>query len=149
MNGTEDELKAFIEKFREEFMSMPFVDVAFPRGVKGMQKYEDRSSIYKKATPIHVKGALIYNYLLKKHNVKDFQPIMNGDKIKFAYLKTPNPLQESVIATTDNIPKEFNLDKYIDRELQFEKSFMEPLRAITSIINWETEHVSTLEDFFA
>jgi DNA polymerase elongation subunit (family B) len=148
MNSSQDELKKFIDKFREEFMELPFEDIAFPRGVKGLYKYTDKSLIYKKSTPIHVKGALIFNNLLKQHDIKSVRPISDGDKIKFAYLKIPNPIHESVIATADVIPKEFNLDKYIDRDMQFQKAFLEPLMAITKIINWETEDKSTLEDFF-
>jgi DNA polymerase elongation subunit (family B) len=148
MNGNEEQIREFIEKFRQEFLNLPFEDVAFPRGLKGMTKYEDKSSIYKKGTPIQVKGALIFNHLLKQHKVKNIPPISDGDKIKFAYLKTPNPIGDTVIATADYIPKEFKLDKYIDREMQFDKSFLEPLRSIAEVIGWELEQKSTLEEFF-
>jgi len=148
MNEDEESLHKFIMSFREKFMTLPFEDVAFPRGVKGMAKYKDASAIYKSATPIQVKGSLIFNHMLKKHNLKSIPPIMDGDKIKFAYLKTPNPIGETVIATADYIPKEFNLDKYIDRDIQFSKAFLEPLKSITEVIGWEVEHRSTLEDFF-
>jgi hypothetical protein len=105
-------------------------------------------SLYKKGTPIQVKGALIFNNLIKQKGLTNIQPIQNGDKIRFAYLKMPNPVHDTVIATPDELPVEFNLDKYIDRELQFDKSFLEPLRSITSVIGWEAEHRATLEDFF-
>jgi DNA polymerase elongation subunit (family B) len=149
MNEDEQTLHKFIEQFREEFMNLPYEDVAFPRGVKGLSKYKDASCIYKPATPIQVKGSLIFNHLLKKHNINSIPPIQDGDKIKFAYLKTPNPIGETVIATSDYIPVEFNLDKYIDRDIQFSKAFLEPLKSITEVIGWEVEHRSTLEDFFA
>ena len=150
MNGNQEELIQFISKFREEFVTLPFEDVAFPRGVKGMYKYIDKSIVYKKGTPIHVKGALIFNNLLNTKNLKNVARISDGDKIRFAYLKTPNPLQESVIAVPDELPKELEfLDKYIDRETQFNKSFLEPLNSITDVIGWATEQRSTLEDFFA
>jgi len=148
MNEDEVALRKFVESFKEKFMTLPFEDVAFPRGVKGLSKYRDASAIYKSATPIQVKGSLIFNHMLKQHNMKNIPPIMDGDKIKFAYLKTPNPIGETVIATADYIPAEFNLNKYIDREMQFSKSFLEPLKAITEVIGWEVEHRSTLEDFF-
>jgi DNA polymerase elongation subunit (family B) len=149
MNKDQEELIKFIEQFRNEFMTLPFEDIAFPRGVKGMFKYRDSSSIYKKATPIQVKGALLFNHWLKKNNIKNTPPIVDGDKIRFAYLKVPNPIQDSVIATPDDLPTELGLDKYIDRELQFEKSFLEPIRSITSVIGWDAERKSTLESFFA
>jgi hypothetical protein len=96
-----------------------------------------------------VKGALLFNSLLKSKNIKNIPPIQDGDKIKFAYLKLPNPIGDTVIATPDELPKEFNLDKYIDREMQFSKSFVEPLRSITEVIDWQVEQISTLEDFFS
>jgi len=150
MNGNQEELHKFIQKFREEFMNMPFEDVAFPRGVKGLAKYnKDKSQIYDKGTPIHVKGALIFNNLLREHKIKNIMPISDGDKIRFAYLKVPNPVKESVIAIPDVIPGELNfVDKYIDRETQFTKSFLEPLNSITDVIGWQTEQRSTLEGFF-
>jgi len=150
MNGNQEELQKFIQKFREEFMDMSFEDVAFPRGVKGLAKYnKDKSQIYDKGTPIHVKGALIFNNLLREHKIKNIMPISDGDKIRFAYLKVPNPVKESVIAIPDVIPGELNfVDKYIDRETQFTKSFLEPLNSITDVIGWQTEQRSTLEGFF-
>jgi len=148
MNGTQPELIKFVEEFRTKFMSLPFEDVAFPRGVKGLDVYAESSTIYKKGTPIHVKGALIFNNMLKIKKMNKIPPIQNGDKIRFAYLKVPNPVNDTVIATPDELPDEFGLDKYIDRELQFDKSFLEPLRSITSVIGWEAEQKSTLESFF-
>ena len=150
MNGTQDELQKFIQDFREEFITLPFEDVAFPRGVKGLSNYsKDKSQIYDKGTPIHVKGSLIFNHLLKKHEIKNIPAIQDGDKIRFAYLKVPNPIQETVLAVPDEIPNELKyIDKYIDRETQFNKSFLEPLKSITEVIGWATEKHSNLEDFF-
>jgi DNA polymerase elongation subunit (family B) len=148
MNGNQQELIKFIDEFRKEFGGLPFEQVAFPRGVNGMNKYRDASNIYTKGTPIHVKGSLLFNDLLRKNNIKRIQPITDGDKIRFAYLKLPNPLQDTVIATPDELPVEFNLDKYIDRDLQFNKSFLEPIKSITGVIGWEVENRATLEGFF-
>ena len=148
MNGTEEDLKKFVGDFRNTFMELPFEDVAFPRGVKYLAKYSGKRELYTKGTPIHVKGALLFNMMLKQKGIKTIPPIQDGDKIKFAYLKEPNPIGDTVIATPDELPKEFKLDKYIDRETQFNKSFVEPLRSITDVIDWEVEHRSTLEEFF-
>ena len=148
MNGTQKDLINFVEEFRTKFMSLPFEDVAFPRGVKGLEKYGNAATIYIKGTPIHVKGALIFNNLLKLKSIRHVPPIQNGDKIRFAYLKVPNPVNDTVIATPDELPDEFGLDKYIDREMQFDKSFLEPIRSITSVIGWEAEQRATLESFF-
>ena len=148
MNSDQEHLQKFILDFREKFETYGFEDIAFPRGVKGLDKYRSKSEIYKKATPIHVKGSLLFNHLLKEKNVKDIRPIQDGDKIKFTYLKVPNPLHDTVIAAIDDLPKEFGLEKYIDREMQFKKSFLEPLKSITDVIDWDLEARSTLEDFF-
>lgn len=149
VNGNQAELIKFIEDFRNEFLLLPFEDVAFPRGIKGMSKYRDSATIYKKGTPIQVKGALLFNHMIKQKGIKNTPPIQDGDKVRFAYLKVPNPIQDSVIATPDELPAEFNLDKYIDRDMQFDKAFLEPVRSITSIIGWEVEQKSTLESFFS
>lgn len=148
MNGTQADLQAFILEFRNEFSKLTFEEVAFPRGVNGMKKYEDRATIYKKGTPIHVKGSLLFNNLLKKHGLKNIPPIQDGDKIKFAYLKMPNIIQDTVIATPDELPVEFDLDRFIDRDMQFSKSFLDPVSSITEVIGWQTEERATLEDFF-
>jgi DNA polymerase elongation subunit (family B) len=148
MNKERDDLKKFVNSFHTDFLELPFEDVAFPRGVKNMDKYKDSSRIYKSATPIHVKGALLFNNLIKQHKLKHIMPITDGDKIRFAYLKMPNPIHDTVIAVPEELPKEFNLDKYIDRQLQFEKSFLDPLKSITEIIGWEIEEKATLDDFF-
>jgi DNA polymerase elongation subunit (family B) len=148
MNGTEEELQKYISETKTEFLTLPFEDVAFPRGIKGLAKYRDKQNIYEKGTPIQVKGALLFNHMLNKYGIKNIPPIQDGDKIKFAYLKIPNPIQDTVIAVADYLPEEFNLDKYIDRELQFTKAFLEPLKSITEVIDWQVEKTSTLEDFF-
>ena len=142
-------LRNFVEAFRTEFMNMNFEQVASPRSMNGMNKYRDASNIYKKGAPIHVKGALLFNDLLKKNNIKNIAPISDGDKIKYAYLKLPNPIKDSVISVPDILPKQFGLDKYIDRELQFEKSFFDPINSIARIIGWQLEERASLESFFA
>jgi DNA polymerase elongation subunit (family B) len=151
MNQDELSLQKFVSDFREEFDRLPFNDVAFPRGIKGMHKYDGRKekTIYKKGTPIQVKGALLFNMLLKEHKINFIPPIMDGDKIKFVYLKTPNPLGDTVIASSDNLPKEFGLEEFIDRDMQFQKSFVEPLKSIADVIDWRVEKIATLEGFFS
>lgn len=148
---TEDvvKLREFVKDFETQFMKLRFDEVAFPRSVKEMGKWRDGASIYKKGTPIHVKGALIFNDLLKKHGIRNIQPIAEGDKIKFSYLKMPNPVRDTVISVPDFLPDEFELDRYIDRQRQFEKTFLDPIRSICTIIGWNLEEVATLEAFFS
>ena len=149
MNKDEKTLQKFVASFKEEFNGLSFEDVAFPRGINGMNKYYDKDSIYKKGTPIHVKGSLLFNNLIKKHGLKNVPPIQDADKIRFAYLKMPNPIHDTVISCPDELPEIFNLDKYIDRDMQFEKSFLSPVKSITNIIGWNAEERSTLDSFFA
>jgi len=149
MNRDEAVLRDFVNDFKVKFMELPFEDVAFPRGIKGMSKYKDAATIYKKSTPIQVKGALIFNHMLVQNKLKNIPPISDGDKVKFAYLREPNPIGQTVIATSDYIPVEFNLDKYIDRDMQFNKAFLDPLLSITNAIGWQLEPKATLEDFFS
>jgi DNA polymerase elongation subunit (family B) len=149
MNGTEDDAIGYIENFKEEFNKLAAEDIFFPRSVRGLEKYHDAAQLYRKGTPIHVKGALMYNKLLKDNNLLNSYPtIKDGEKIKFAYLKKPNPVGDSVIAILNNLPPEFGLNEYIDYDLQFNKSFIEPMSSVMGAIGWKTEHVSTLEDFF-
>jgi DNA polymerase elongation subunit (family B) len=149
MNGTEDDAIGYIEDFREEFSKLAAEDIFFPRSVRGLEKYHDAAHLYRKGTPIHVKGALMYNKLLKDKNLLNSYPtIKDGEKIKFAYLKKPNPVGDSVIAILNNLPPEFGLKEFIDYDLQFNKSFIEPMSSVMGAIGWKTEHVSTLEDFF-
>lgn len=138
----------FIAKHREEFRKLSFEDVAFPRGCKGLEKYTDASMIYRKGTPIHVRGALMYNHMLNKNKIDRFQPVQNGDKVKFCYLKVPNPSRENVIAAPNTLPKALGLNQYIDYDMQYTKSFVEPMKTILDAIGWEIEHRATLEDYF-
>jgi hypothetical protein len=150
MSGEETTLHKFVEDSRAEFKTMPFEDVAFPRGVKGLFKYSDPKTIYKSATPIHVRGALMYNFLLEEKNLGNKYPyIQEGEKIKFCYLKTPNRIGENVISILSSLPTELDLNKYIDYDTQFNKAFLEPLKVITQKIGWTVEHESTLESFFS
>jgi DNA polymerase elongation subunit (family B) len=150
VNEDESALHKFIEKFRNEFHNLPVEDIAFPRSVNGLKEYSDDSSIFTKGTPIHVKGALVFNHLLKAHNLtKKYQLIQEGEKIKFVYLKQPNPFNNNTLAFLSIIPKKFEAQPFIDYDLQFEKAFLEPLDIILSVINWNTEKVESLDCFFS
>ena len=149
MNGTEEDVIDFIEKSRKEFKSLPPEDISFPRTVSDVKKYYSYTSIYVKGTPIHCRGALLFNhYVNKKKLTNKYSLIQNGEKIKFCYLKKPNIIQENVISFIQDFPKELDLEKYVDYDLQFEKSFVEPLKAILDAIGWNVEKTVNLELFF-
>ena len=150
VNGTEDDVIEYIEKFKGQFKSLSAEEVSFPRSVKGLSKYQDSVTIYRKSTPLHVKGSLIYNMMLKKNKLtKKYPIIQEGEKIKYTYLKEPNPSGDSAIAMLTTLPKEFNLEEYIDYDRQFEKSFLDPMKGILEKIGWDYEKKSTIMDFFS
>ena len=150
MSGTEEDVIEFIDKSRAEFKALPPEQISFPRSVSDVVKYKSSSDIYVKGTPIHCRGALLFNHYIKKNKLDNkYSLIKNGEKIKFCYLKKPNILHENVISFIQEFPKELNLDKYIDYDLQFEKSFVEPLKAILDAIGWNVEKTVNLELFFS
>lgn len=146
MNGNEKQIQEYVAAFREKFVTLPFEEIAFPRGLNGLKKYAKVD----KGIPIHVRGALAYNSRLKEMKLdKKYETVKEGEKIKFCYLTTPNPIHENVISVIVMLPKELGLHQYIDYDTMFEKAYLEPLRAILNVIGWEEEHRATLEDFFA
>ena len=149
MSGTEEDVIEFIDKCRTEFKKLPPEQIAFPRSVSDVVKYRSYSSIYAKGTPIHCRGALLFNHYIKEKNLTNkYSLINNGEKIKFLYLKKPNIIRENVISFIQDFPRELDLDKYIDYDLQFEKSFVEPLKSILDAIGWNVEKTVNLELFF-
>ena len=149
MNGTEEDVIKFIDDCRAKFKTLPPEEIAFPRTVSDVKKYYNYTDIYSKGTPIHCRGALLFNYYIKKNKLdRKYSLIGNGEKIKFLYLKKPNIIRENVISFIQDFPRELGLDKYIDYDLQFEKSFVEPLKAILDAIGWNVEKTVNLELFF-
>jgi DNA polymerase elongation subunit (family B) len=149
MTGTEDDIITYIDNCRTKFKSLPPENVSFPRTASDVQKYKSSNSIYVKGTPIHVRGALLFNHLIKDRKLTNkYSLIDNGEKIKFCYLTSPNPIHENVISFIQDFPKELDLNKYVDYELQFEKSFLDPLKIILDVIGWNVEKTANLEMFF-
>ena len=154
LTSDEESVIEFIDQVRVDFFNQRPEDVAFPRGVSALEKYQDSASIYRKSTPIAVKGALIYNHYLKEYGIqRKYQEIQEGDKVKFLYLKQPNPVggvygTDHVISFANSIPKEFELLEFIDYDKQFQKSFLDPLKNILDAIGWKHEKISTLESLF-
>jgi DNA polymerase elongation subunit (family B) len=150
MSGTEEQVIDFIDKCRREFRTLPPESIAFPRTASDVRKYHSHSDIYVKGTPIHIRGALLFNHYIKEKNLTNkYSLIGNGEKIKFIYLKKPNIIQENIISFIQDFPVELGLDKYLDYELQFEKSFLEPLKSILDSIGWNVEKTVNLDLFFS
>lgn len=150
INGTENDTQKFIKDFRQYFYGLPPEDISFPRGVTNITDWSDRQFVYKKGTPIHVRGSLLYNKAVKDKSLdKTHTLINNGDKIKFCYMMLPNPIKENVISFPQYLPKDLGLHKYIDYEKQFEKTFIDPLSPILDAVGWSVEDRMTLDDFFS
>jgi DNA polymerase elongation subunit (family B) len=150
MSGTEDQVIEFIDKCRSDFKKLPPEQIAFPRTASDIRKYHSSLNIYAPKTPIQVRGALLFNHYIKEKKLTNkYSLIGNGEKVKYLYLKKPNIIQENVISFIQDFPKELALDKYIDYELQFEKSFLEPLKSILDAIGWKVEKTVNLDSFFS
>jgi DNA polymerase elongation subunit (family B) len=148
LHENESSVQTFVKEYKKKFTSLSVTDVSFPRSISDIEKYAG-TPIYKKATPMHVRGALLFNHYIKQKGLsKKYQPIGNGDKIKFVYLKAQNPFNENVIAFNTVLPKEFGLDDYIDYDLQFEKTFLDALNIVIQPLGWHAEEKASLESFF-
>jgi DNA polymerase elongation subunit (family B) len=149
VSGTEEQAQEYIRKFKESFKQLPPEQVAFPRGVGIITAWSSKQTIYKKSCPIHIRGTLLYNKYIKEGKLtKKYELATNASRVKFCYLKLPNPIQENVISFPEVLPEEFKLHRYIDYDKQFEKSFVEPLRLILDAIEWTSEPQATLDEFF-
>ena len=150
MTGSENDVIDYIDNCRKTFKGLDPEEVSFPRSVSDVDKYKSVNAIYDKGTPIHCRGALLFNHYIKQKKLTNkYSLIQNGEKIKFLYLKKPNPIHENVLSFIQEWPKELDLNKYIDYDLQFEKAFLEPLKIILDSIGWSVEKTTTLEAFFA
>ena len=151
MTGTEKDLLSFIDRFKDEFNLLPPEDIAFPRSVNGLRKFKASGTVYTKGTPLHVRGTLLYNFYIAKNKLQYKYPLVQeGEKIKYIYLRRPNKISnENVISFLNTFPRELGVEGQIDRDAQFKKAFLDPLRIITNVIGWETEKVSNLEFLFA
>ena len=145
----EDSVIDYIDEVKSEFFALSPEDIAFPRGIRGLTKYNDKTKVYAGGTPIATKGALIYNYLINKSELsRKYRLIRENDKAKFVYLKIPNPSKERVITFPNGLPKELGLLNYVDYEMQFDRSFLKPLEMILTTIGWNNERKANLEDLF-
>ena len=152
MSGDEKDLNKFVIDFREKFLENTPEAISFPRSVNGLRRWHDSGTTFKKSTPMHIKGALIYNQKIKQNKLLNKYPlIQEGDKIKFVYLKQPNPFSANVITYITKLPKEFNIHEFVDYDIQFEKVFVEPLILISDTIKWSIDRTygtqGTLENF--
>ena len=145
----QETVQSDIANFRLAFKQASAEEVSFPRGVNNLNKWTDKESIYKKGTPIHIRGAILHNNMVTTQKLgRSIQKITSGDKVKFTYLVKPNPIKENVIAFVDYLPRQFKLEQYIDYNLQFEKTFLGAIEPVLDAVGWTSEKQVSLEDFF-
>jgi DNA polymerase elongation subunit (family B) len=149
INADESTVQDYISDLRKEFKTFAIEDISFPRGLNGIKEYAHSATLYKKGTPIHVRGAILYNHYIKEHKLDNkYQLIQDGEKLKFTYLKLPNPIKEDVISFPSRFPKDLNIEQYVDYDTQFEKCYLEPMKTILESIGWKTEKQNSIESFF-
>ena len=149
METDETTVQSDIANFKLAFQKASAEEVSFPRGINNLNKWTDKETVYKKGTPIHIRGAILHNNIIKNQKLgRSIQKITSGDKVKFTYLVKPNPIKENVIAFVDYLPRQFKLEKYVDYNLQFEKTFLSAVKPVLDAVGWTSEHEVSLEDFF-
>ena len=174
LQKSEAEVQDYVEEVRKTFGQYTVEEIAFPKMANNVSAYDRKiverlydnatdkiekanladkldvdSTIYTKKTPIAVKGALIYNHLIEKYALGlKYQPIRDGDKVKFVYLKKGNPIGESVIAFVDKLPDEFNLREWVDYQTMFEKVFYKNMEILCQPLGWSPKKVETLDSIF-
>lgn len=150
MYQDEQAIQEFVKKFKEEFQRYTPEEIAFPRSITDMKAYTSDAEIYKKSTPIHVRGALLYNHYIRECQLTNkYQLIREFDKIKFLYLKMPNIMQEDCISFIDHLPEEFGLTSDVDYDKMFEKTFEDAAQNILDALGWSTVAKPSLDDMFA
>jgi len=150
MTGTEEQLITYIEEKRKEHSNLTVEEIAFPRSANNVGKFRDPTTLYRKSTPLHIRGSIMFNHWLKEKDVLNkYNAINDGEKIKYVYLLIPNPTGENVMSFINIFPKEFNLNSMVDYDRMFTKGFLDPLQAILTTIGWSTERRNTLESFFS
>lgn len=175
LHGTESELQDYVTEFEKKFGNFTIEEIAFPRGMNNISMYEKsywakqlkvckdpderrniedkmdtKSPLYVKKTPIHVKSSLLYNDLITKYGLeKERKKVVDGDKVKFIYLKMPNPTKEESIAFQDSFPKEFKLEEYIDYNTMFDKSFLKVVDTMIKPLGWKPKRETFIDDFFS
>lgn len=141
----EKTLQQYVKEFEKEFYKLTPYDIAFPRSVDDLAEYFDPVRIYKSGTPIQVRAAITYNQYLKNNGlIGQIPEIKSGEKIKYVYLKEPNPFHSHTIAVSEGM----SVREWTDYETQWEKAFLGPLQSITNLIKWRTEAGGTTLSFF-
>ena len=137
-----------IQDFRNESTGkdVDFTLIGNPTSVKVLNDYVEAVprpgkilSTLKKGAGANVKAATCYNDLLRFWGLdKDHSQIVQGDKIKWVYLKS-NPYQMEAIAFLEfDMPNKIRdfINEYIDREKSFETILQNKLQGFYDDLEW-------------
>lgn len=151
IDGNESQVQNRVIEFREIFGAQPIEKLAFPRGVTNVKKYVQKGDKpYIKGCPMNSRAAIMYNKNVLDRGLGNKYPLIKGgDRLKYVFLKKNNPTRENVIAFIDKLPPEFELDQWVDIEVLYQKTFVEPLQLILTAIGWKAVAQASLEDFFS
>jgi DNA polymerase elongation subunit (family B) len=141
-----------IKDIKDRFFKAPIELISFPRGIHGLDKYEEGGESENKSQPIHVRASMLYNDMIQSNPIlkNKYSLIKNDSKLKFIYMKPSSIFRSNVLAFVDKWPKEFNLDSCIDKDLQFEKTFIMPMTQFYELFGWSMPNLKNadLSDLF-
>jgi len=157
LNNDKSKLIEYMDEVRTKFYNMPPEDICIPKSVSYIDKYlnisdevqydEEGNKKRKLSMPINTRAAVNYNKLIKERKLdKKYTLIDEGSKMKYIFLNPQNPTGENVIGFINNLPKELEMEKYIDYDLQFEKVFIDNVRNIIDDLNWNLNTRYTIDD---
>ena len=145
--------------FKNSLDTMPFIKLAKPTGVKGINKYISSHSTsinifseFENKAPVGVKAAVRYNDLLKFKGLdKKHTQIVEGDKIKWVYLKD-NPYKIDTIGFLDfDLPKPIRkfIEEYVDIPKSFDTILKNKLESFYEDLGWGKLTLNTyVQQFF-
>jgi DNA polymerase elongation subunit (family B) len=157
-----EKIDEFILNFKNNLKDEELDKIALPTGVKGITKYIDKSksgfqsktmfTSMKKGAPVHTKASVIYNDLLRHFKVTNHEPISNGNKVRWVYLKQ-NPYNIDGLAYKGyDDPKQIIdfINQYIDRDKLFDKALSKKIKMFYDAMSWDmpVEKKNTIEKFF-
>ena len=161
LKGTEQkEIDDLILEFRKKIMSLD-TDITLlgnPTSVKTLNEYIGRKpragevmTEIKKGAPANVKAAIRYNDLLRFWNIKGHSEIVQGDKIKWIYLKD-NPYKiEAIGFLSFDMPDKMRtfLNDYADRKKSFETILQSKLENFYNDLGWTLNLNPNINKFFS
>jgi DNA polymerase elongation subunit (family B) len=145
--------------FRNYVMSkdLDITKLGNPTSVKTLNEYVVRKpragevmTELKKGAPVNVKSAVKYNDLLNFWGIKNHSRIVQGDKIKWVYLKD-NPYKiEQIGFLAFDMPDKFRtfLNDYADRKKSFETILQSKLENFYRDLGWTLNLNPNINKFF-